>query len=348
MFTRILAGCAAIGLLSLATAQAQTAAVDGAQKYAELGSCQLVSGQTISGCRLGYRTWGALNAAKSNAVLFPTWFSGNTQDLAEVVGAQSLVDPAKYFIIAVDALGNGVSSSPSNSKTQPGPLFPQVAIADMVSAEYRLASETLGLKHLHAVMGVSMGGMQTFEWIVRYPDFMDAAVPIVGSTRMNGRDLVLWQLEVDMIRTDPAWQGGWYREKPALGRVNVFHEMNLSTPQLWAKERTAENFGKDYSAMVTKGILPFDANDWLLQLEAMIHHDVAGGGKMDDAAKRVKARVLIVVGKQDHMVNPGPALDFAKLIGAKVMALDSECGHGSAGCESDTVNPAVRAFLDGK
>lgn len=77
-----------------------------------------------------------------------------------------MVDPAKWFLIAVDALGDGVSSSPSNSETQHGPAFPAFNTRDMVDAEYRMVTETFGIKHLHAVMGVSMGGMQTFEWMV--------------------------------------------------------------------------------------------------------------------------------------------------------------------------------------
>ncbi len=89
---------------------------DGALQYADLGTCKLAGGSQIDHCRLGYRTWGILNAEKSNAILFPTWFSGNSGDLAAYVGADKMIDPAKYFFIGVDALGDGVSSSPSNSR----------------------------------------------------------------------------------------------------------------------------------------------------------------------------------------------------------------------------------------
>ena len=321
---------------------------DGQQKFADLGACKLANGQQISGCRLGYRTWGTLNAERSNTVLFPTWFSGSSTNIAAFVGADKMLDPAKFFIVAIDALADGVSSSPSNSTTQPGPLFPAITSRDMVDAEYRLATETLHLTHLHAVMGISMGGMQTFEWIVNYPGFMDQAIPIVGSTRLTGYDLLLWQAEVDAIKADPAWNAGHYTQPPPEGAAAILHQMNLSTPARYAREHPPEKFPADYAAYFSKGILPFDANDWLAQLEAMIHHDVAHGGSLDDAAKRVHAKVLVVAAAQDHMVNPKPALDFAVQIGAKTLVLESDCGHLSPGCESTKLFPAVRAFLDGK
>jgi homoserine O-acetyltransferase len=338
---------AVIAVLSVdfAAGQAQPA-TDGRQQFADLGVCKLVNEQQITGCQLGYRTWGKLNADRSNAVLFPTWFSGSTADLAGMVGASKLVDPAKYFLIAVDALGDGVSSSPSNSNTQPGPLFPAFAIHDMVNAEYRLATETLGLKHLHAVMGISMGGMQTFEWMVDYPDFMDEAIPIVGSPRLTGYDLLLWHSEVDALQSDPEWHNGHYTQRPPVGAVAALHDMNLTTPTHYARLHPPEKFAADYTTYYSKGILPFDANDWLSQLEAMIHHDVSRGGSMEDAESHVKAHVLVVVAAQDHMVNPKPAEDFAKAIGAKVFILESDCGHISTGCEGDKMDPVVRAFLD--
>lgn len=340
-FASVLLACA-----SLAVPAQQLA--NGQQQFADLGVCKLANGQQITGCRLGYRTWGKLNAAGSNAVLFPTWFTGTSGDLAGEVGADKLVDPAKYYVITVDALGNGVSSSPSNSTTQPGPLFPAFTTRDMVNAEYRLATETLHLKHLHAVMGISMGGMQTFEWMVDYPDFMDETIPIVGSTRLTGRDLLLWYAEEDALKSDPAWQAGHYLTRPPMPMVQILHQMNLTTPADYAQAHPRDKFDADYAQYFKTGILPFDANDWLSQLEAMIHHDVAHGGSMDAAAHRVKARVLVVVAAQDHMVNHQPALDFAAKIGAKTIVLQSDCGHQSPGCEASTLDPAVRAFLDGR
>jgi homoserine O-acetyltransferase len=325
---------------------AQTSVGNGQQEYADLRTCKLAGGGEIASCRLGYRTWGMLNAERSNAVLIPTWFSGTSSSIQDWVGTDKLVDPTKYFVIAVDALGDGVSSSPSNSITEPGPQFPLFTMRDTVDAEYRLVVETLHLSHLRAVVGISMGGMQTFEWMVDYPGFMDLAIPIIGSPRPTGYDLLVYRNTEFALRNDPAWRGGRYSQPPPLGLVESLMELNSSTPAKFARDNPPDKFAGEYAGYFTKGILPFDANDFLAQLDAIIHQDVAHGGTLEEAARRVKAKVLVVVAAQDHLVNPKPGLDFAALLGAKTMALDSDCGHKAVSCESAKLYPAVRAFLD--
>jgi len=323
-------------------------ATDGQQQFADLGICKLTSGRQIQNCRIGYRVWGKLNADRSNAVLFPSWLAGTTAQLPYAVGAEGLIDPARFYVIAVDALGDGVSSSPSNSATQHGPDFPAITIQDMVNAEHRMVTEKLDLRHLHAVVGISMGAHQVFEWMVDYPSFMDVAIPILGSPRPNSRDLVLHFAYEDAIRSDPAWQHGRYTKPPPAGAAEVLIQMNLTTPANYARTHPLDQFGAVYNGYMTRGILPFDANDLLAQVDAIIHLDVAHGGSLADAAKRVKAKVLVVSSAQDHIVNPQPALDFAALIGARTLVLEGDCGHNANNCEAGTLNPAVRAFLDGQ
>ena len=181
-------------LLALAVdLPAQKPGGTGEQRMANLGRCTLESGAAIESCQIGYRTFGRLNAAQDNAVLVPTWLYGNTADLLNLFGDGSspthLIDTGKFFGIAIDAFGDGVSSSPSNSTTQQGPAFPAFTTRDMVEAEYRVVTEVLGLKHLHAVVGLSMGGEQTFVWAVTHPAFFDLAVPILGTPRLTSYDL---------------------------------------------------------------------------------------------------------------------------------------------------------------
>lgn len=315
------------------------------QQYAALGDLKLENGSVIHDCKIGYRTLGTLNAAKSNAVLIPTWFTGRSSEVAMGVGPGTYVDSTKYFVIAVDALGDGVSCSPSNSVAQHGIDFPQFSIRDMVYSQYRLVTEALHLQHLHAVMGTSMGGIQTFQWLVSYPEFMDLAVPIVGTPQMSSYDLMLLNTQLKALQSDPAYHGGKYTQTPPLSLVALIHDMNLTTPEFRVNHTTREGFPQYFENLVNNGDRFFDANDYLRQLQALIGHDIAHGGSIYDAANKVKAKVLIVSATQDHMVNPLPALGFAKLIHAQTLVLDSNCGHMAPSCEMGKMSPVVDRFL---
>ena len=150
------------------------------QHFAEIGDLPLESGEILHDVRVGYITAGVLNEDKSNVLLFPTWFGGTAKNLVdfEVIGPGKLADTDRYFVIAFDALANGVSTSPSNSTRQPGAEFPVISTGDMVESQYRLLTEHLGIESAYAVMGISMGGMQTFDWMGRYPNFMEHAIPL--------------------------------------------------------------------------------------------------------------------------------------------------------------------------
>lgn len=319
-------------------------------RFASLGDFRLESGQVIENLKLGYRTLGQLNSQKSNAVLFPTWFSGTTKDQLDLIGPGKLVDPSKYYVILVDALGDGVSSSASNSKLQPRMRFPKFTIRDMVNSQHALLTRVLGISHLHAVIGISMGGMQTFQWMVAYPSFMDEAIPIVGSPRLTSYDLLLWTAELHAIESDRNWNHGDYTSPPAAGMATVadIHSMNLTTPAYRVTHTSRAEFPKFLNDTQKMMMKQFDANNWIRQLQAMMADDVSKpfGGSMAKAASVVRARVLIIPALQDHMVNPKPALAFAKLIHAQTFPLDSDCGHLSFNCEANQIDKVVAKFLE--
>ncbi len=317
------------------------------QQVANLGDLKLESGEVLQDCRIGYRTFGTLNADKSNVILFPTWAGGTTEQLAGNAGPGKMADTSKYYVILVDALSNGVSSSPSNSAKQPRMQFPRITIRDMVEAEHILLTRVLGINHVRAVMGISMGGMQTFQWMVAYPDFMDKAIPIVGSPRLAAYDLLHWQAQIEAIVNDPAWRGGDYTSNPARAAEYEFGSILLTTPEYYNRTHTREQVMKEIAhARASSG--GSDANNKIRQTEAMMALNVAApfGDSLEKAAAAVRAKVLVIVGKRDHTVTPGPAIEFAQLMHAELLELDDDCGHQYGYCEDERVRKAVAEFVD--
>jgi homoserine O-acetyltransferase len=331
----------------LAVAQAALAA-GGEQKFFRSGECRLESGAVIRDCVIGYRTWGALNAAKSNAVLFPTWFTGTSKDLEQYLGTaqDKMLDPSQYFVVAVDALANGVSSSPSTSATEPRLAFPKITIRDMVNSERRLVAEVFGIRQLHAVIGISMGGMQAFQWAVSYPEMMERTIPIVGTPQLTSTDLLLWTSELRAIQEHKDYNGGRYQKPPEIQALSLLHAFALTTPEYRASRTARARFPEYLKEALARGA-EFDMNDRVRQLEAMMAHDVAApfNGSLARAAAEVRSRLLVIVAEKDHMVNPAPALEFAKLARAPVVALDGDCGHLIFECQSEGVVPRVTEFL---
>jgi homoserine O-acetyltransferase len=318
-------------------------------QYADMGDFKLQSGETIREFRLGYRTAGRLNADKSNAILWPTWLGGKSEDLAGLIGPGNVADTNKYFVVAIDAIGNGISSSPSNSRSQPRLTFPKFTIRDMVESEHLLVTDVLHLSHVHAVMGISMGGMQTFEWMVAYPDFMDVAVPMAGSPQSTSYDKLLWTSQIDALELDPEWKNG-KGLKPMTGGFAVFGEiesMNITSPAY----RVALTRPGDFATFMAKTKAEVKGNalsacDAILQREAIMGLDLAQeySTTLAELASRVHAKALVIVSPEDHMVNPEPAIAFGNAMGATILGLDTPCGHLSLDCVS--AGPTVAKFLD--
>nr|UWK20123.1 homoserine acetyltransferase [Trichoderma polysporum] len=152
-------------------------------KIFQLGDFRLDSGETIPNAFIAYKTFGV---PSSPAIIYPSWFSGLISDNEWLVGEDKALDPRRYFIIIPALFGNGQSSSPSNSPRQSPPKpFPNVTVKDNVTAQHRLVTEGLGVKHARMVLGWSLGAGQTYQWLTQYPDFMDLGVPFCGSARTS-------------------------------------------------------------------------------------------------------------------------------------------------------------------
>ncbi len=205
------------------------------QRY-DLGDFKLQSGSTLPSAWVAYKTFGT---PSSPAILYPTWYSGSISDNEWLIGADKALNPDEYFIVITALFGNGQSVSPSNSNITP---FPMVSFYDNVRAQHRLLTEELGVTHLRAVTGWSMGAGQTYQWATQYPDFMDIAIPFCGSARTSLHNQVFLEGVKSALLAAKGWASTGVKEDRL--------EKAESEVREWSeKERTVglKAFGRGYA-----------------------------------------------------------------------------------------------------
>lgn len=303
-----------------------------------LGGFELESGETLPDARLAYVTHGTLNEAGTNAILFPHMYSGTTASLESYVGEGKALDPTKYFIVFPAQFGNGESSSPSNT---PAPLdrgrFPGVSIGDDVRAQ-RLLLESLGVKRLELVLGWSMGAQQTYEWAVRYPEFVERIVPIAGTARTSPSNRLFVETHQGAIRLDPAFQGGEYAQSSDVAaglrhHAHVFAATGASKA-LYDEAAYRELGFEDQDAFVSgfweAWFGPLDPNNLLALADKWKGADVSRhtDGDLAAALGRITAKTLIIGFDTDWFFTVDDLAGDAALIpDAQVRVLDTAWGH---------------------
>jgi homoserine O-acetyltransferase len=273
------------------------------------------SGEMLPELRLHYTTLGKpsrdARGRVTNAVLVLHGTGGDghqflrTQFAGELFGAGQLLDVARYYVILPDGIGHGKSSKPSDGRHA---RFPQYAYADMVAAQYALVSEGLGVNHLRLLIGTSMGCMHGFLWGERYPDFMDALMPLAClPVQIAGRNRVWRKMLIDGIREDPAWAGGDYKEQPrealraAAGLLLVAGGAPLLMQTAQSTRDDADRYVEDY---IGRQLRTLDANDLLYQVSASRDYDPSPG------LEGITARVMWI-NSADDFINP-PELGIAE------------------------------------
>src|SRR5579864_6294184 len=162
-----------------------------------------------------YGTYGHLNAEMNNVVLLPSHYMANFHGYEWLIGPDRALDSSKLFLVATELFGNGRSSSPSNTP-EPfhGPRFPVMTIRDNVEAVHRLLTQELGIAHLRAVIGFSMGAQQAFQWAVSYPDFAGRVVATSGTAKTYPHGIVRLEGQIAALTADAAFQAGDYKSPP--------------------------------------------------------------------------------------------------------------------------------------
>jgi len=313
-------------------------------QYFELGDHTLESGEILYNATLGYRTFGELNHDSSNVVLMTTWFGGTSEMLSSLIGPDRFIDDSHFFVITVDALGNGVSSSPSNSQEQPDSEFPVITIGDMIATQYRLLNEHFGLNGIYGAVGGSMGGMQIFEWLVQYPGYIDRAVPYVATPRLSTSDLMHLFYIRKLIETGVR---NGVPEREIMTLLNIHSDLMGKTPDYFHTNFSIDDVWSYFNELDDSSPGWGSLNDYLVQLNAIIAHDISRtfDGSMEQVAGIINASVLIIIAANDQIVHPAPSLSFAEQIQSGITVLENECGHLTLRCEMDTVSSLIQAFL---
>ena len=268
---------------------------------------RFASGEVLPELRLHYRTLGTprkdAKGVVRNAVLIGHGTGGSGAQFlrpefaGELFGAGQLLDAARYFVVLPDGIGHGQSAKPSDGLRA---KFPRYGYADMVEAHHRLLTEGLGVDHLRLVMGTSMGGMHTWVWGERHPEFMDALMPLASlPSQISGRNRVWRRILIDAIRNDPAWAGGSYTtQPPSLRTAAALLYFMGSNPVLRQEQMpTLARADQVLEESLAGSMRTMDANDVLYQVGASSDYDPA------PHLERIRAP-LTAVNFADDLINP--------------------------------------------
>lgn len=333
------------------------------QDYEELdlGDFHLQEGATLRKAKLAYKQHGEMNQDKSNVILFPTFFSGTHQDDEHMIGEGMALDPAKYCILQVNQLGNGLSSSPSN---YPEPYnqgkFPVITTLDNVRAQYQLVADHFHIDQLEMICGYSMGAQQTFQWAAAYPEKMRKIVPWCGTASTTPHNYVFLEGVKSAITTDAQWQQGFYESHPheglrAVGRV--YAGWGLSQQFYYEQRYLDHGFSSLEDFLVgfwEAFFLQKDANNLLSMAHTWQRADIArteGCHSREEALNRITAKALVMPCETDlYFRREDVEREVACMTDAECRPIPSIYGHfaGIGFHEEDTafINQGIKELLE--
>ena len=349
---------AAAGAAVAVAAQTPTAP-DAHRRFDALGDFRLESGVVLPNARLAYATFGSLNAQRDNAILIPSWYGSDHHGYDFLIGSGRALDPAKYFLIATEMFSNGFSSSPSNTPAPfDGPAFPAIAIRDNVEAVHRLLTRELGLTHLRAIVGFSMGAQQAFQWAVSHPGFVTDIVPYCGAAKTYPHGFVRLEGAISALTADAAFNDGRYTSPPLKGLAAWSRHW---AGWVWSQEWWRQELFKPQWATVDDVLASRaardavrDPNNLIAQARTWQRHNIGDtpgfNGDHERALASIVARVLYMPGETDLYFPVSDAKyerQFLKHV--TFTPIPSLWGHsaGSGGnaTDNDFLNAQIARFL---
>jgi homoserine O-acetyltransferase len=321
----------------------------------EAGDVVLQSERTFPGMRIAYKTFGSLNAQRSNVIVYPTSFSAQHTDTQWLVREGGALDPSRYFIIIPNLFGNGLSSSPSNTGWPlTGERYPQVTYDDAVRMQQRLLAEVFGIDKVALVYGWSMGGMQAYHWASIFPELVERIAVVCGSARCSPHNSVFIDAVRAALTADPAYHDGVFTEAPvrgarAMGRLYASFALSQAfyRDELWR--------GLGYSSLEDFLVRSWEVNfarrdpsDLLAQLWTWQHGDISANrrfnGDLPAALSSIRARVLLMPGDHDlYFRVEDNRRELQHLAKAQLKPIPSVWGHRAG---NPAQNPQDAAFIE--
>ena len=310
------------------------------KKKFTLPSYVTVGGQTIKDVKIGWESYGSLNADKSNAILVTHYFSGTSHAAGKykaddkaagywdaIIGPGKPLDTDRYFILSSDTLINLNAKDPNVITTGPatidpstgkpyGRSFPLVTIRDFVNVQKALL-DSLGISKLHAVMGASMGAAQAYEWASSYPGLVGKVIPVIAAGEADGWAIALLHMWGAPILLDPNWNDGDYygKAEPVAGLSTALAMVTLNA-QHWTWTNSSA-FGRTWAVMGK------DPASCLLECRYAIEATLDNAGK-SRAATSDANHFLYLVKTNQIFVAGGTLADGLKKIDAPVLLVTSD------------------------
>jgi homoserine O-acetyltransferase len=322
---------------------------------------QLQSGVTLRNASLAYKTHGELNSAKSNTILYPTQFAAQHGDIEWLIGPGRALDPDKYFIIVLDQLGNGLSSSPSNTPPlQDRMRFPTVTILDDIAAQHRLVTERFAISRVALVTGYSMGAQQAYQWAASHPEMVERIAPFCGTAKTTPHNVVFLEGVRAALTADQAWLGGDYQDQPLNGLralARVYAGWGFSQPFYKRELYKQMGFGSLEAFLAgfwEKRYMKRDANNLLSMLRTWQLNDLGNtpgfNGDLERALGAIKAKATVMAGQTDLYFTPEDIeAETARIPGARFRVIPSVWGHmagaGLNAADSQFIENEIKVLL---
>ncbi len=353
------------------------------KKVFTLPSYTTQSGRTLKDVKVGWESYGTLNADRSNAVLICHFFSGNSHAAGKyaandaaagywdaIIGPGKAIDTNKYFVLSSDTLVNLNTGDPKTTTTGPASIdpdtgkpyaldFPVVTIADFVNVQKALV-ESLGIKRLALVAGPSMGSLQTFEWAARYPEMVAKAMPVIGAGEADAQLIAWLDVWAAPILVDPNWNKGDYygRTPPHAGLAKALTVVTLQANHAdWANATFGRRPAKE-------GEDPAKSLGSKFQVQSILDNAGEARAKVSDAnhflylvkanqlaATKIKAPVLLITQPRDLVFTADMVdrtADTLKKGGVDVshVHIQGSRGHLDGVISMKQAEGAIRAFLE--